>query len=166
MRSRGFSMVEMILVMTVISILLAIATLSFKEYARRYKTEAQTRLLFAELLKARVNAICQRRTTRVKLFPSRYEVYSSQQDGAGVKPLQTHILSYPITCNAKSGDPVQGYPIDFQQQGMAINECSICLDPSAGSGAVDSIKVSATRVSIGKKKDQADACDNDNISFK
>ena len=165
MQARGFSLIEMIVVMAIVSVLLAIGTLRFNDYLKQYRTEAQTRLLYSELLRARVNAIYQRKAIRVKLYPGRFEVYSSQQDDTrGAKPLQTHALRYPVTCSATM-DPVQGYRIDFEANGQTFDECSICLDPSAGSGAVDSLKVARTRMSIGKK-DKGDECMPDNITVK
>ena len=162
MQARGTSIIEMVIAMAIAAILLSIATLSFQDYLRRYQTEAQTRLLFSELLKARVNAICQRRTTRLKIYPTRFEVYSSQCDDAeGVEPLQTHLLRYPITWTGKDSEPAK--VIEFQMQGLTFTGCSICLEPSAGSGAVDSIKISTTRVSIGKK-DKGNDCDSSNIT--
>lgn len=161
----GHSLVEMVVVIAILSILLTIATLRYQDYARRYRTEAQTRLIFSELLKARVNAICQRRTTRVKLYPARFEVYSSQQDdSSGVKPLETCQLSYPIICS-KTWDPALGLVIDFGADGLSDQMLSVCLDQSAGSGAVDSIKVHTTRVTIGKK-DKGNECNSDNITIR
>lgn len=163
--AQGHSLVEMVTVIAIVSILLTIATLGFKDYTRRYRTEAQTRLIFAELLKARVNAVCQRRATRVKLYPQRFEIYSSQQDdSSGVKPLQTHPLSYPVVSNAP-GNPALGHRIDFGSDGLANQKLTICLEQNEGSGSVDSIKVSQTRTSIGKK-DKGDDCISDNITVR
>lgn len=154
MRCRGFSLIEVMLVTAIVSILLAIATLSFKDYYRRYRTEAQMRLIFSQLLKARVNAICQRRTIRVKLYPTRFEVYSTMQDQtSGVRPLQTFLLSYPVTLTNRFGDVLAEYRIDFKNVGITDDWGGICLESTAGSGAVDSITVYATRIRIGKKKD-------------
>jgi len=166
MQSRGLSLVEMIVVTSIVSILLAIATLGFNELSRRYRSEAQTRLLFSEILKARNNAICQRRATRVKLYPGRFEVYSSQADDSrGAGPLQTQDLSFPITCSDDSWNRAKGYSIDFGRDGIALQKISVCLEEGQGTGSVDSIKISATRVSIGKK-DRGNDCKGDNITIR
>ena len=166
MRSRGFSLLELVVLMALVAILLSIATLNFKEYIERSRAEAQTRLLYGQLLMARVNAVCQRRTVRVKIYPARFEVYSSQLDkSSGVEPLQTNLLSYPITCSDDRWNPAQGYEIDFKREGLSTQNVSICLEPSSGSGAVDSITIFSTRIRIGKK-DQGDECDTDNITAK
>jgi len=166
MKARGFSLVEMVLVIAAVSILTAIGTMNFNAYAKRYKTEAQTRLLYSELLRARVNAVHQGRPIRIKLYRARFEVYSSERDNAdGVSPLQTHTLDYPITSTASEGNATQGYPLQFEPNGLAKVLGSICLEQSAGSGAVDSIKIAFTRVSIGKK-DRGEECNADNITIK
>ncbi len=163
MRSRGVSLLELVVLMALVSILLTIATLEFKEYLKHSRMEAQTRLLYGQLLKARVDAVCQRKTVRVKIYPDRFELYSSQLDNVnGVEPLQTNLLSYPITCNRAWGSD-GGYSIDFERDGLSNQNFSICLEPSSGSGAVDSITMFSTRISIGKK-DGGDACNTDNIT--
>lgn len=163
MRSSGFSLVEMVLIMAMVAILMTIGTFAFHDYSRRYRTEAQTRLLFSELLKARVNAVCQRRGTRVKLYPGKFEIYSSQHDDAsGVKPLRTHLLSYPVTIKHKNGG---GPYVAFGSDGVTYDALSVCLEPSVGSGAVDSITVSMTRITIGKK-DKGDDCNATNITVR
>jgi prepilin-type N-terminal cleavage/methylation domain-containing protein len=163
MKARGYSLVEMVVVIGIISILLSIATLRFNEYSKRYRMEAQTRLIYNELLQARINALYQRRTTRVKLYPNRFEIYSSTHDDtAGVAPVRTHPLSFPIIC---TGDEVaaKGYPVVFDSAGIAVESRTLCLDEGDALAAVDSVVISKTRVRIGKK-DNPDECDPNKIS--
>jgi prepilin-type N-terminal cleavage/methylation domain-containing protein len=163
MRERGYSLVEIIVVVGVLSILLAIATPLFGNMMRRARTEDQTRTIYSELQRAQANALYQRRTTRVRLYRDRFEIYSSQSDSQkGVAPIQTRALSYPVTCNG-TGDDVSGHPLDFDQKGLATR-CSICLEGGDGSGSVDSVVISATRISIGKKGKVEDACTSENIT--
>ena len=163
MRARGYSLVEIVVVIGVLSILIVIATPMFSDMVKRARTEDQTRTIYTELQRAQANALYQRRTTRVKLYRDHFETYSSQQDNLkGVAPIQTRALYYPVICNG-AGDAVTGYPLDFDQKGLA-SRCSICLDGGAGLGSVDSVVISATRISIGKKEKVGDACTAENIS--
>ena len=57
MHERGFSLVEMVMVVGIVSLLLAFGTLRFDEYAKRHRTESQTRMLYLQLQKARSNAV-------------------------------------------------------------------------------------------------------------
>lgn len=158
MQSRGYSLIEMLLVIGIVSILLAIGTLRFNEYMRRYKIETQTRTIYYKVLEARAAALYERRSTRLKLYARRLELYSSARDNTdGVKPVLTQALDFPITCNGH-GDGVNGYRLDFDAKGLAGNSCSISLEAGEVSGAVDSVIISRTRVRIGKK-DQGDESD-------
>jgi prepilin-type N-terminal cleavage/methylation domain-containing protein len=163
MHARGYSLVEMVTVVGIISILLAIGTLKFRDYMQRYQAESQTRMLYSELLKVRAGALYERRTARVKLFADRLEIYSSTRDSAkGAAPVRTQVLSFPITTNA-GGDPIKGYDIDFDARGVVADWCSICIENQEVPAAVDSVVVSENRVSVGKRG-QGDECSAANIS--
>jgi len=159
MQSRGYSLVEMVMVVGTISLLVAVATLDFGAYFTRYRTEAQTRLIYDELLRARANALFQRRETRVKLYVNRFEVYSSVADcGQGVAPVVSQPLTIPIVWNQS------GNNIDFDQMGKARNLGSVCVGPG-GTGTVDSVVVSTIRERVGTK-DKGDDCGKDSITVK
>ncbi|WP_224957657.1 prepilin-type N-terminal cleavage/methylation domain-containing protein [Geomonas subterranea] len=166
MRSSGFSLIEMVVTIAIAAILATVGTLYFQQYQKGYRMDAQTRLLFSELQSARAQAIYQRKGTRVKLFADRFEVYSSQQDGPSVRPVATHPLSYPITSPTTPGfDITVGGDVDFDERGVTYDLRSICLQPSAGHGGVDSVVIHYARISIGRK-DHGDACVTDNITLK
>jgi len=149
----------MVMVVGTISLLLAFVTLDFGSYFTRYRTEAQTRQIYDELLKARSNALFQRRETRVKLYTNRFEVYSSSADcDKGVAPVVSQPLTLPIVWNQS------GNNIDFDQRGIAQNLRSVCVGPG-GTGTVDSIVVSKIRVRVGTK-DKGDDCGKNSITIK
>jgi len=148
----------------IVAILLALSTPRFGELAKRYRCEAQTRLIYTELLKARANALFQRRETRMKFFAERFEVYSSATEGAGVAPMARLALHYPIDLNGN------GINVDFDVKGMALNLRSICIAGREETGPVDSVVIGHTRVSIGKKniqkKDDKWDCEAPNITIR
>lgn len=155
MRARGFSLVEMVVILCIIAILLAMGTLKFSEYSRRHGTESQTRSLYMALLTAQANAVYQRRGTRVKLYRDSFEVYSTVSDG--VSPIARERLTYPITWNQS------GNNIDFDLRGVAPLKRSVCVDNPEGLGEVDSVVVAQTRVSLGKRE-TGELCNDDSIS--
>ena len=162
MRARGYSLVEVMVVIGITSVLLAIGTLQFNAYLKRYRSEAQTRMIYSQLLKARVNAVCQRRGNRIKMYPTRFEVYSSTQDDKhGAAPVQIQPLEFPVVCNGL-GSVENGYLIDFNNKGIAALDRSVCLEQEDGAVAVDSIVIYATRLGIGKRQPGAE-CDDVNI---
>jgi Tfp pilus assembly protein FimT len=159
MRGEGFSLVEMMVIVCIISTLLGIATLRFDLYAKRNGSESQTRTLYVTILKAQADAMYQRRGTRITLYPKSFEIYSSLADGAAPRSSQT--LSYPITWNNKRS----GSNIDFDHKGIPTTLRSVCVDLSDETGAVDSVMIGRTRVSIGKRT-PGGGCDDDSISKK
>lgn len=165
MRSRGLSLIEMLLVIFIMSTLLALGTLRFSDYFKRYRSESQTRLIYSTLLRARADAVYQRRGVRVKIGGSGFKVYSSSAGDAGVAPVLTGTLRIPVTCNAEGDDGGDERSLNFDSRGIATVRCSICVGESADAGAVDSIVVSATTLRIGKR-DNGNDCDSDNITFR
>jgi prepilin-type N-terminal cleavage/methylation domain-containing protein len=157
---RGYNLVELTVAMGIVSLLLLIAAPSFLAQLKRYRSEAQTRSIYAEIQKARANALFQRRETRLKFYPTKFEIYSSAADTAGVSPIATQPLSYPIEINGT------GVNLGFDARGMALYNRSICIVDPQGTGAVDSIVVSETRINIGKLgKDGKWKCLAENISI-
>ena len=172
MRTRGFSLVEMICVICIISVIVAIATLVFNDMSYKNNTESQTRIIYNELMAAQAQALTQRKIIRVKLYAGRFDVYSSAlDDTSGVAPIRTIALHYPIVCNG-DGDGTNGYPLDFSPLGITNwtsclnnNNCAICIDNNKGAGAVDSVAVALLKLELGKRS-QNGSCDSSNITIK
>jgi prepilin-type N-terminal cleavage/methylation domain-containing protein len=159
MQARGYSLIEVLVAVGIASILLAIAVPRFTDYLTRYRTEAQTRLMYDELLRTRANALYQRRKTLVKFYPDRFEAYSSAAEGSEVAPIAVQLLRYPIEIN------VTGAVVEFDERGITWQPRSICIAGGEGTGAVDSVVIAETRVSIGKK-DRGNECNSGNITKK
>jgi prepilin-type N-terminal cleavage/methylation domain-containing protein len=160
MRIRGFSLVEVVVAIGIISLLFLIAAPGFRSQIKRYRSAAQTRLIYAELQKARANALFQRRENRIKFYPTRFEIYSSAADTAGVLPAAVQALAFPVQLNGI------GVNVGFDARGMALNRRSLCIEDPADAGAVDSIVISETRINLGKLgKDGKWECQAENISF-
>lgn len=159
MKSRGYSLVEMVVVIGIVSVLLGIGTLRFNEYMVRYRVDAQTKLIHSELLQARADAVFQRRGTRVKLYTDHFETYSSLADGdSGVAPVRNQALDFPIVWN-------NGGDVKFDVRGMASGWGTVCVDAGDGSSATDSIVISSTMVNLGRK-DKGAVCNADDITIK
>lgn len=149
MNVRGYSLVEVMLVLAILALLTGISTLDFRGYLLRYRGDAQIRMIYGEILKARSDAICQRREVLVKVYPSRFEIYSTGYDKNGAAPVQTLPLSIRVSCTGSGSDG--GCPIAFDSRGITSDLCTIYLPAPAGS-RVDSVVVSYARVRLGKKE--------------
>jgi prepilin-type N-terminal cleavage/methylation domain-containing protein len=157
MQARGYSLVEMVLVMAVIGILLGIGTLSFRDYAQRAQMESQTRVIFEALQKARAKAVYERRKTQVNFFSDHFDAYSSLA-GSGVAPVATQKLAYPVTV-------ALGYhntSVVFANTGITSDLGSICLAQYPNDAPVDSVVIHFVRTSLGKK--DKDDCASDYIT--
>ncbi|WP_136526613.1 pilus assembly FimT family protein [Geomonas ferrireducens] len=161
MRARGYSLVEMITIVACLAVLIALGTLMFQRYDRNFRTEAQTRLILTELMKARMNAITQHRATRVKLYRDRFEVYSSGSDEGD--PVMVQTLNFPLMSNLPGF--AKGAKVEFQETGLTRNLGTVCVDADGMQPALDSIIIFATSMRSGVK-DKGNDCDSENITIK
>jgi prepilin-type N-terminal cleavage/methylation domain-containing protein len=150
MNVRGYSLVEVMVVLGIITLLMGIGTLDFRGYLLRYRGEAQIRMIYGEILKARSDAICQRREVLVKVYPARFEIYSSGYDKNGTAPARTLPLPIRVSCTGSDSDGA--CPIGFDSRGITSDLCTIYLPAPAGSSTVDSVVVSYARVRLSKKE--------------
>ncbi|UFS69643.1 prepilin-type N-terminal cleavage/methylation domain-containing protein [Geomonas sp. RF6] len=161
MRERGFSLIELVVVLCIVSILLGIAVLRFSDYIRRSRKEAQTRMIQTEIMQARLAALTERRGRRVKLKRTSFEVYSSTQDDEdGASPRVRLQLNYPITWNCT------GTAIDIDDRGIISPPFrSICMEESGDRNLTDSVVLYYTRVNLGSRKEGKD-CASEFITVK
>lgn len=166
MRSRGFTLVETMLVIGICSILLALALINYRYYDRRYRIERQTRLMQSELRNAQFSALTQKRVVPVRFYPRRFEVYSSEWDGALTKPSVSLNLTFPIRWGSGPPDgPEDFFGLEFDDRGVASKVRSICVDDVA-LDTYDSVVISKTRVAIGSRKETSTGCLSDQITLK
>jgi prepilin-type N-terminal cleavage/methylation domain-containing protein len=159
MRQDGFSLVELITVMTLIGILLAIGTLDFNRMTRKYAVDNQTRSLYTDLMDARLKSMYKKKSHYVKLTVDTFSMYSSVD--AGGNPLGL-ALSKGLKQQITWGTP---NTIEFNSQGLTTDIGSICVADVGNPGANDSIVISMTRINMGKRKSDG-ACKSDDIEIR
>ncbi len=81
MRNSGFTIIELLIVIIILSILLAIAGLSGKTWHDRYRVEGQTKEMYTDLMNARVSAMQKNRIYFVTLSPLQYTIYEDRDPG-------------------------------------------------------------------------------------
>jgi len=163
MNRQGFSIVELITVILIVSLLLAVAALNYSRWQTKSNVEKEVKELYADMMDMRQQALVRAMTHRVD-FTSMNSIrlvrFANENDAVGTQ-LQQRNLPYAIT---QSATPFPS--IDFNSRGMMVDPAtkSICVFSDSGA-AVDSIVIMQSRISLGRLRNQGGACDAANIDI-
>ncbi len=193
MRDRGFTLIEIVMVVAVFAVLVTVLSFEFIGWQGKYKVESQVKSMYSDLTDARVRAMRVKRTHFFYLLsPTSYTLYDDTADGVNVLPdgdggLQdtgtsdTQIPSFPRTVesalNLNGAAPSGSVPADvigFSARGLALQEGTICVfTDSDGDGESESnpdfdcIVITRTRTNIGQLNSQNSGdCDIDHCIAK
>lgn len=158
MNNRGFSLIELVIIIAIIGILSAIGTFAFSQYSRKSQIVNQTRLLYGDLMEYRIKALYEKKNWTFKMATTGYDIYSSAV--TSVSPVASVVFKHPVfvgTTIPEFGFDTQGLTVDHKQG-------SVCVD-SSNDAVVDSVVISTTRVQLGKKK-EGRPCASDEIVAK
>jgi len=160
MRDRGFTLVELIVVIGLAAVLLALSTLNFNEWMTRRQVERQTRELYSDLMELRVASMTRKQRTAVFLGPRQllFRTYSSADEnvitgGTPRQPMNGKTLRYEI--RLQRGGVLQAFDINtdnivFDTRGFTTDMMTIVVLPLQSSGGENCIVVSAGRTNIGR----------------
>ncbi len=151
----GFSLIELIIVIAIMGIAMAIATLNFHSWQVKNRVEGQTREIFADLNEARTNSFTQKKQHGIVFQPNSYVIMSYSSASAAAAPLTagntlaTKNMKYGLT---KSGASIVDTPVVFETTGITFNWFTIFVNQSGTdqSAAVNCIVISTARVNMGK----------------
>jgi prepilin-type N-terminal cleavage/methylation domain-containing protein len=159
MNQRGFSIIELVVVLAIIAVLLSVATLDFSSMNRKYQIEKEARELYSAITKARLSSMQNKQYGALLLGPKEYVfiAYTSPDYPAGVtgsKTLDRVNVPYEIKkLNTTTGVPgVLDENIDkiaFDIQGFTNNNMTLVVTPTLYSGGNDCIIVHTARTNIG-----------------
>lgn len=156
MNRQGFTLVELLVVISIMGLLTALGTFQFSSYVKKSGMTSQTRALYGDLNEYRMKSFYEKRNWTFKISSDRYEIFSSSD--VTVPPVKTVALKHPVT----TADFTANVVFD-QQGGSNVSGKTVCI-ASSNDAVVDSVIISATRVQIGKKKEGS--CQSDNITAK
>ena len=159
MDSRGFSLLELLTVIAIISILLAIGTASGRQWLDKYHVESQMRTLHTDLMATRARAMEKNRIHFVVLDTGVYQIIEDKNDSgdydAGDNILETKTINYP----PKTSSTITGYPVTLimDARGLIstntnslISAASIPFDTRDTAPEYDCLQLYATRINIGR----------------
>ena len=159
MSRRGFSLVELLVVMTIAGILLSVVTVNWNSMQTKSGIETEIKTIHADLMEVRQQALYTKQRRSVVISGQSFKVYAS--DDTSVAPLVTKQLRYPVAWNSSG-------TLTFDTQGLANtagSERTLCVVPSSlaelNGAAVDSLVISDARINLGLRT--GGACNSDNI---
>ncbi|BCS53483.1 Tfp pilus assembly protein FimT/FimU [Geobacter sp. SVR] len=152
MNARGFSLTELIVVIGLISTLVAISTISFNSWQKKYNIEAQVKEMLVDLDGVRLSAIQTKKQHTVVLNPTSYTVwrYSSEADLVGTQVFSKS-LKYPIQQFSKGALSDFSNPkIAFDDRGYTTNLLTIAVGAGLADPAYNCLGIHNARVNMGK----------------
>ena len=154
MNQRGFSLIELMAVITIMGILLVMATLNFSEWMRKARIEKQTRELLFDLSTARSQSIFKKSRHSLKFDASGtgyiFKRYSSENESrtAGGKDLYSKTAPYSFT--KADGGSLANEIFMFDTRGYAIDNGTIRVNTVDSGAAFDCVIIAPSRINIGK----------------
>jgi len=159
---KGFSLVELIVVMSIITILSSIAMMSWNRLTTKSNIESQIKTLHADLMSIRLEALYGKRPRSVVVNGKNFMVYSSSV--TTVPALLTKSFKFNFILNGT------GNTVTFDTSGMTNGtERTICIDQyndttKVNDAYVDSLVISQARINLGKRG--GGDCDSSNVTQK
>jgi prepilin-type N-terminal cleavage/methylation domain-containing protein len=155
---KGFTLLELITVVLIIGILSSLGTLGFRTMRDNAQIDRQARELYADLMKARADALFKKTERSAKLVSAtQFAVYPNGDCSDPPIVQKTFSAANPVQSNDAN-------PLAFDSTGVASVAKAYCVGPTGNSAGVDSVVVSTTSVMLGKLT--GGACSSANIEPK
>jgi prepilin-type N-terminal cleavage/methylation domain-containing protein len=157
--NKGFSLIEMLITLAIMSILLGLATLEFSKWIVKYDIESQTQELYSKLQFTRFQAMHKNTCHFFQLERSGYSISADTApfdfgschpgpDDTVVTPFRQ--LKHPVD---------NGSTIKFDSRGLVPlnNARTICISSNVNPD-FDCIVIHRVRINMGKIRRQTDEC--------
>lgn len=158
MSHKGFSIVELVVVIAIIGISLSIVSLNFSAYTKKAQIEKQTRELNSMVMNARLSAIHRKQRTALLFGPKQviFKSYSSPYEDT-FSPSAAEISSTRLNYEMKmqtgttwSDLSISSTFVSFDTRGLASNNITLVITPVMYSGGYDCVVVQDARTKIGR----------------
>ena len=152
----GFTLIELIVVMSIIGILLAVATLGFVDWIRKARIEAQTREFLTDLSFARSESIFRKTRHSIVLNSAAtgyaFKRYSSENESRfGGMEIFSKTMKY--TFSKQNGNSAADQVFQFDVRGFAATPSdldTIRVNPVNSGAAFDCVVIATSRLNIGR----------------
>jgi prepilin-type N-terminal cleavage/methylation domain-containing protein len=164
-RRNGFTLVEILVAITIMGILISVATLNYSAMKQKGDIEKQTRELYSVIVGTRLSAMQNKQRLALFLGPKQYifKQYTSVNDSIATawKIKSTVNLAFPIQKLDTSGTlvnlDVATDKIDFDTNGFTNNNMTLVVTPVSADGRSNCLVVHVARTNIGRM-DSANTC--------
>lgn len=145
---RGFTIVELVVVVAIMAILLTIGSLNFSEMQRKSKVEEQVRSIYSTLTDIRLEAMYTKTPRAVTVVGSSLRIYAT--DDTTVAPSSVVNLAFPMVIGPGAGAVI------YDASGVVNTaDRAICVEPGNAAenpGNMDSTIISTVRTYMGKRR--------------
>lgn len=152
--SPGFTLMEVLIVMIIISIIVSIGVISGRAQIGKARVEQEVRQLYTDLVSARMSAMNRSRNQFLVVNAAlrRYEIWedtnpapfgNEQQTAADTRLVQTTMNNLITVVTGTS-------PFAFDTRGLASPSGTLRIGDGGFNPRVDCITISATRIRIGR----------------
>ena len=149
----GFTLMEILIVIVIVGILLTIAAGNFGGVNEKYKVEAETKQLYADLMDVRGRAMQRNRMSFVRLSGTGYATYedtNTPPDGNGVWDNTTDSRVANVTVLHTITTDLPGDAFEFNRNGIASVATGNILFSSTAKPDYDCITIRPTRIKMGQ----------------
>ena len=167
MKKKGFTLIEICIVIAITGILAGLAFVNFRGLQSKYNLENQVRETYSDLMSTRLMAMNKNRTHFMLLASGSYTIYDDTSpapggDGTLTVGSDTQVQAQKVLQNQMTWSG--GSQVEFTSRGLSRSQKTICVY-STLNPAYDCIKVSWTRIIMGKLITQG-VCGDDNCAAK
>ena len=167
MNRYGYSLIELIVVIAILAILLALATIDFNTWQRKSIVERYTKELYSDIQNARMKAAFTKKRQRIVLGTQQAQFWSYSSEGdLGGTNVSTKILPLSLTLNA-GWTPAN--IIDFDTRGIMndpVPPAKVICFTTTVDAAYDAVIITGALTSMGKVTNRGSFCAQTNVTQK
>jgi prepilin-type N-terminal cleavage/methylation domain-containing protein len=157
----GFTLVEILITLAILGILLVLAVGNFGGMNEKYKVEAETKQLYADLMDARARAMQRNRVFFVQINGNDYQTYEDTSPAPGgdgaLQNTDTLAVNVKVSHTVVTGNITVPLSFNFNRNGIASVAGFIRVS-STTKPDYDCIWIRATRIKMGQYNASGNTC--------